>query len=48
MHLGDIRAVLAVNYPDLMEFFNVIIFSSKGKRPEHNKMANGDLDGDVY
>ena len=28
--------------------FNVVVFSSKGPRPQFNKMGGGDLDGDVY
>ena len=31
-----------------MDYVNVIIFSSKGERPDQNKMGCGDLDGDIY
>ncbi len=47
-HPGDIRMLNAVNIPELSHLFNVIVFSSKGERPQCNMMAGGDLDGDVY
>ena len=47
-HPGDIRRIKAVNNKDLDHLVNVIVFSSKGKRPEQNKISGGDLDGDVY
>ncbi|CDW77053.1 rna-directed rna polymerase [Stylonychia lemnae] len=47
-HPGDIRLLAAVDRPELAHLFNVIVFSSKGDRPQCNKMAGGDLDGDVY
>lgn len=48
VHPGDIRVLKAVNRPELKEYLNVIVFSSKGSRPEQTKMASGDLDGDTY
>jgi len=53
-HPGDIRLLNAIDdkHPHFNEFkndyVNVIIFSSKGSRPEQHKMSGGDLDGDVY
>ena len=52
-HPGDIRKLKAVGpedprYEELNHNFNVIVFPSKGNRPEQNKMSGGDLDGDVY
>jgi RNA-dependent RNA polymerase len=52
-HPGDIRKLKAVGETDprhskLNHLFNVIVFPSKGYRPEQNKMSGGDLDGDVY
>ena len=52
-HAGDIRKLRAVGESDpkhenLKHLFNVIVFSSKGSRPEQNKISGGDLDGDVY
>lgn len=47
-HPGDIRLLKAVDRPELSHLVNVIVFSSKGERPECNKMSGGDLDGDVY
>lgn len=38
----------AVKKDQLKEYVNVILFSAKGKRPEQDKMASGDLDGDIY
>jgi hypothetical protein len=44
-----LKAFLPGEESDLYEALeNVIIFSSKGKRPETDKMAGGDCDGDVY
>ena len=31
-----------------MHLTNVVVFSTKGYRPQFNKMSNGDLDGDKY
>ena len=52
-HPGDIRLLKAVDesderYEALSQFVNVVVFPSKGKRPEQHKMSGGDLDGDVY
>lgn len=48
LHPGDIRLLKGVNKPELAHLYNVVVFSSKGKRPVCNMMAGGDLDGDVY
>lgn len=32
----------------MKSLINVVVFSSKGIRPDYNKMASGDLDGDIY
>ena len=48
MHQGDIRMLLAVDEPDLRHCRNVLLFSKKGSRPEADKMAGSDLDGDEY
>eukprot|EP00347_Sterkiella_histriomuscorum_P000757 403374620 len=48
-HPGDIRKLRAVGEHSTFEHLtNVIVFSSKGCRPEQHKMSGGDLDGDVY
>jgi RNA-dependent RNA polymerase len=47
-HPGDIRLLKAVYKEELSHLFNVVVFSSKGSRPQCNKMAGGDLDGDIY
>jgi RNA-dependent RNA polymerase len=52
-HPGDIRVLNSIgkdhpHYEEFEHYFNVVIFSSKGERPEQNKMSGGDLDGDVY
>lgn len=52
-HAGDIRKLKAVGDSDsrwekLKHLANVVVFSSKGARPEQNKISGGDLDGDVY
>ena len=52
-HPGDIRLLTAIGETDprfyeLQDLVNVIVFSSKGERPEQHKMSGGDLDGDVY
>jgi RNA-dependent RNA polymerase len=31
-----------------MHLTNVVVFSTKGDRPQFNKMSSGDLDGDKY
>lgn len=48
-HPGDLRLLKAVDKMEQFgDIFNVVVFSSKGERPQFNKMAGGDLDGDVY
>lgn len=47
-HPGDIRMLRCVDNPELRYLFNVVVFSSKGERPQCNMMSGGDLDGDVY
>lgn len=47
-HPGDIRILQGVFREELSHLFNIVVFSSKGDRPQCNKMAGGDLDGDVY
>ena len=32
----------------MKDYVNVLVFSSKGDRPDQSKMGSGDLDGDVY
>lgn len=48
MHLGDVRMLLAVDLPCLSDHANVILFSKHGSRPEADKMAGSDLDGDEF
>lgn len=49
MHPGDVRVLKAVDRPELRnQHCNVVVFSSKGDRPEQNKLSCGDLDGDSY
>ncbi len=33
---------------ELKDLFNVVVFSTKGDRPDENKLSMGDLDGDTY
>lgn len=48
-HPGDLRLLKAIgDCPQFEHLTNVVVFSSKGDRPQCNKMAGGDLDGDVY
>jgi RNA-dependent RNA polymerase len=48
MHPGDVRMLQAVDIPSLADHRNVILFSRHGSRPEANKMAGSDLDGDEF
>ncbi|CAI2367533.1 unnamed protein product [Moneuplotes crassus] len=48
VHPGDIRKLKAVFKEPLKHYVNVVIFSTKGDRPDQEKMASGDLDGDIY
>jgi RNA-dependent RNA polymerase len=48
MHPGDVRMLLAIDVPELRRHNNVILFSRKGSRPEADKMAGSDLDGDEF
>ena len=48
VHPGDIRVLKAVVKEELKYLTNVIVFSSKGERPDQDKMGTGDLDGDIY
>lgn len=52
-HPGDIRLLRAIGehdarYEHLRDFVNVVVFPSKGYRPEQHKMSGGDLDGDCF
>ena len=52
-HPGDVRLLKAVDknedkYSRFGNLFNVIVFSTKGERPDQHMMNGGDLDGDVY
>ena len=48
VHNGDVRRLTAVVKKELEEYWNIIVFSSKGNRPAQDQMACGDLDGDIY
>jgi hypothetical protein len=49
LHPGDIKILKACNkYKKLHHMLNVIVFSSKGKRPVQNEISGGDLDGDSF
>ena len=48
MHPGDVRMLLAIDVPELRNNKNMILFSQHGNRPEADKMAGSDLDGDQF
>ncbi|OQR95324.1 RNA-dependent RNA polymerase [Thraustotheca clavata] len=48
LHPGDIRRLRFVQNQHLAHLYDVLVFSSEGDRPETDKMAGGDLDGDIY
>jgi len=48
---GDIRVLRVKKLPSghpVLQLRNVILFSTKGSRPDADKMGGGDLDGDKY
>lgn len=47
-HPGDVRKVTAINREEFHHLYNVVVFSTKGQRPDQNKLSMGDLDGDTY
>ncbi|CAB9502970.1 splicing factor ATP-dependent RNA helicase [Seminavis robusta] len=50
-HPGDIRVLRVVPLPDghpALLLRNCLLFSTKGDRPDPDKMGGGDLDGDKY
>ncbi|CAF2732560.1 unnamed protein product [Rotaria sp. Silwood2] len=47
-YAGDIMQLEAVDLPELDCLKDVIVFSTKGNRPDCNKIAGSDLDGDQY
>ena len=50
LHPGDIRVLKCVEppTPKFEQYFNVVVFSSKGHRPQADLMSGGDLDGDEF
>ncbi|OQR87423.1 RNA-directed RNA polymerase [Thraustotheca clavata] len=48
LHPGDIRRLRFFENSKLTHLHDVLVFSSIGERPETDKMAGGDLDGDIY
>ncbi|CAF4060399.1 unnamed protein product [Rotaria sordida] len=47
-YAGDIMKLEAVDLPELDCLKDVIVFSTQGYRPDCNKIAGSDLDGDHY
>ncbi|CAF4559860.1 unnamed protein product, partial [Rotaria sp. Silwood2] len=47
-YAGDMLELWAVDLPELYHLNDVIIFSIRGERPDFNKIAGSDLDGDGY
>ncbi|KAI9207883.1 RNA dependent RNA polymerase-domain-containing protein [Polychytrium aggregatum] len=48
LHPGDIRTLRTIDCEPLRHLVNVVVFSSRGQRPQANKMSGGDLDGDIF
>ena len=50
VHPGDVRFMKSVKPSDRWyeSLVNMIVFSGKGDRPDMEKMAGADLDGDVF
>ena len=48
VHPGDVRKLKCVYKKELSHLFNVVVFSSKGQRPQQDMMSGGDLDGDEF
>ena len=48
LHPGDIQVLTTCDHPKLRHLTNVLVFSSKGRRPNPNELSGGDLDGDIY
>ncbi|CAF1212000.1 unnamed protein product [Adineta ricciae] len=47
-YAGDMLELWAVDLPELYHLNDVIVFSVRGERPDFNKIAGSDLDGDGY
>ncbi|CAF3878794.1 unnamed protein product [Rotaria sp. Silwood2] len=47
-YAGDMLELWAVDLPELYHLNDVIVFSIRGERPDFNKIAGSDLDGDGY
>ncbi|UJR30133.1 hypothetical protein I4U23_017674 [Adineta vaga] len=47
-YAGDMLELWAVDLPELHHLNDVIVFSVRGERPDFNKIAGSDLDGDGY
>jgi RNA-dependent RNA polymerase len=48
VHPGDVRTLECVDYPELKDYLNVIVFPQKGHRPHPSETSGSDLDGDIY